>query len=115
VRRVMRWTAFGVAATAAMIALLLVVALVVMLLWNRLVPELFRGPTLLYGQALGLLILCRLLFGGLRGGHGHWRQRRWRERWEQMSPQERAQLRESFLSRCGRGRAEAAPPAAPNP
>jgi len=113
VRGVVRWTAIGVAATAAMIALLLVVAVVVLLLWNQLVPELFHGPTLRYPQALGLLILSRLLFGGLRGGHGHWRQRRWRERWEQMSPEERARLREAYVGRCGR--AAAAPPAAPNP
>lgn len=112
-KRVVRWTAIGVAATVAVIALLLAVALAVMLLWNQLVPQLFHGPTLEYGQALGLLILSRLLFGGLRGGHGHWRQRRWRERWQQMSPEERAHLRESFLSRCGRGSAQAAPPAGP--
>ena len=114
-RRVVRWTAIGVAATVAMLALLLVVAAVVMLLWNGLVPDLFHGPTLQYGQALGLLVLSRLLFGGLRGGHGHWRQRRWRERWEQMSPEERARLRASFVGRCGRGRAEASPPPAPSP
>jgi hypothetical protein len=111
---VVRWTAIGVAATVAMLALLLLVGLAVMLLWNQLVPELFHGPELRYWQALGLLILSRLLVGGLRGGHGHWRQRRWRERWEQMSPEERARLRERFMSGCGRGAvppdSDAAPP-----
>ena len=86
-----------------LIAVLALVGLVVMLLWNALVPGLFHGPALGYWQALGLLLLCRLLFGGLRGRRswrGHWRQR-WRERWEQMTPEERAQLRERIVSRCG--------------
>jgi hypothetical protein len=77
----------------------------VMLLWDALVPPLFHGPTLGYWQAVGLLLLSRLLFGGLRGRggwRGHWRQR-WRERWEQMSPEERARLRERIASRCGHG------------
>jgi hypothetical protein len=87
------------------IAVLALVGLVVMLLWNALVPELFRAPALGYWQAVGLLLLSRLLFGGLRGragwrGHSH---HRWRERWEQMTPEERAQARERMLSRCGHG------------
>jgi hypothetical protein len=91
-------------AILAMIALVLGgLGLVVMLLWNALVPALFNGPLLQYGQALGLLVLSRILFGGLRvlGGRGHWRQRHLRERWEQMSPEERAQLRARFAGGCG--------------
>ena len=99
------------------LAVLAVAGVIVMLLWNALVPTLFRGPALQYGQALGLLILSRLLFGGLRGRgawHGHWRQRMWRERWEQMTPEERARLRERFMSRCGHhGPAAAAEPPPP--
>jgi len=44
--------------------------LVVMLLWNALVPELFRGPELGYWQTLGLLVLSKILFSGIGGGHG---------------------------------------------
>ena len=87
------------------LAVLALLGLAVMLLWNALVPALFRGPALQYGQAVGLLLLSRLLFGGLRGRgwHGHWRARMWRESWERMTPEERARMRERFLSRCGRG------------
>jgi hypothetical protein len=95
----------GLAVVAAVAAVVAVLSFVVMLLWNWLVPELFRGPPLQYWQALGLLLLCRILFGGLRGRggwHGHWRQRMWRERWESMTPEERARLREHFQGRCGR-------------
>ena len=43
------------------IPMLLIVALVVMLLWNAVIPDLFKGPTLVYWQALVLLILLRIL------------------------------------------------------
>ena len=75
--RGVRWSLRGVAVLAAVMAVVLLLALAVMLLWNSLVPELFRGPPLQYWQALGLLLLSRILFGGLRRGswHGQWRQR----------------------------------------
>ena len=74
--------------------------------WNELVPPLFHGPVIGYWQAFALLVLCRILFGGLRGwrgSHGHWRRHMWRERWESLTPEERARLRERFMERCGRG------------
>ena len=102
-RHAVRWSVKGLAVLAAVAALVAVLSLAVMLLWNSLVPELFRGPSLQYWQAFGLLVLSRILFGGLRGRgwHGHWRQRMWRERWESMTPEERARLREHFQGRCG--------------
>jgi len=85
----------------------------VMALWNRLMPDLFGWRSISFGQALGLLILTRLLFGGFRGGPGRhmlWRARM-RERWEQMTPEEREKFREGMRG-CGRpGRAESAPTA----
>ncbi|HEX4389322.1 MAG TPA: hypothetical protein VH109_11910 [Steroidobacteraceae bacterium] len=99
----MRKLAKGGAILAAAIAFLAVVGLVVMGLWNWLVPALFAGPQIGYLQALGLLVLARLLFGGWRGRgwHGHWRQRMWRERWESLTPEERARLRERYTQgRC---------------
>ena len=100
----MRRVAKGVAILVAVIAFLAVVGWLVMSLWNWLVPPLFRGPPIGYLQALGLLVLARLLVGGLRGRggwHGHWRQRMWRERWESLTPEERERLRERFLEgRC---------------
>ena len=108
-----RWVVKGMAFVVVMLGVVAAMGFVAMSLWNALVPALFHGPALEYWQALGLLILCRLLFGGVRGRggwHGHWRQRMWRERWERMSPEERAQLRERFGHRCGQ---RAADPGAP--
>lgn len=42
---------------------------VTMLLWNWLVPTLFSGPIITYWQALGLLVLSKLLFSGGHGSH----------------------------------------------
>ena len=87
------------------IVFIAVVGWIVMALWNALVPALFHAPLIEYWQAVGLLLLTRILFGGMRGRGGwggHWRQRMWRERWEQMTPEERERLREKyFAGRCG--------------
>jgi len=83
---------------------------VVMALWNWLMPALFGLKTLGYWQALGLVVLCRILFGG-RGSMGH--HHRWRHRmsgrWEKMTPEERERFREGFARRWGRF-----PPPEPN-
>jgi hypothetical protein len=51
-----------------MFALLAVCSLGVMLLWNALLPGIFGLPALNYWQAAGLLLLSRILFGGLGAG-----------------------------------------------
>jgi hypothetical protein len=74
----------------------------VKLLWNWLLPAMFGWPPLTFWQALGLLALCRILFGGF-GAHGL-RSRRRRlttERWERMTPEEREKCRRWFHGRCG--------------
>ena len=58
-----------------------------------------------FWQAIGLLALSRILFGGLgwRGsGRSHMR-RRMAERWERMTPEERERLRQGMRGRCGFG------------
>ena len=73
---------------------------VVMLLWNWLVPPITGWHAIEFTQALGLLVLCRILFGGFRGhGHGHWRMRM-HERWEQMTPEERERIRTGLGRHC---------------
>lgn len=76
---------------------------VVMRLWNWLMPPLFGWHVIGFWQALGLLILCKILFGGFRGGSGrrmHWRGRM-RERWGRMTPEEREKFRQTMRERCG--------------
>ncbi|HEX4824164.1 MAG TPA: hypothetical protein VFV19_07605 [Candidatus Polarisedimenticolaceae bacterium] len=47
----------------------------VKVLWNWLLPPLLGWPMLGFWQALGLLVLARILFGGLRSGGGRRRYR----------------------------------------
>jgi hypothetical protein len=76
-----------------------VLSFLVMSLWNWLMPPLFGRPLVTYWQALGLLVLSRVLLGGLRGRpgppHWHWR-KRMMERWEQMTPEEREMFRQGL-------------------
>lgn len=76
---------------------------VVMLLWNWLLPTLFGWKLITFWQAVGLLALCRILFGRHGGGFRRFRDRRreMRERWEKMTPEEREKLRQSWRGRCG--------------
>lgn len=63
-------------------------------LWNYLVPDLFHGPQITYLQALGLLGLCKLLFGGMGRsssfGRHHGHHPGWRKHWlKHLSEEER--------------------------
>ncbi len=83
----------------------------VMLLWNWLAPTLFGLRLITFWQAIGLLALCRILFGGFGlggGGHRNSRRRmegrireRMTERWEQMTSEEREKFRQGMGSGCG--------------
>jgi len=73
----------------------------VMHLWNWLLPPLFGWHMITFWQALGLLLLSRILFGSWGSGGGKNRGRWRREKWQQMSPEERERLRQSWRSRCG--------------
>jgi hypothetical protein len=70
-------------------------------LWNVLIPPIFGWHTITYWQAIGLLLLTKILFGGF---HRHGRRDPWRrgmkERWEQMTPEDREKFRNGM--RCGR-------------
>ena len=85
----------------------LLLGLVVMLLWNSLVPVLFNGPVISYIQSIGLLVLCHILLRGWspwRHRHG-WRGHRWKARFDEklaaMTPEDRERFREEWRSRCG--------------
>lgn len=74
-----------------------VMSVVVMQLWNVVAPALFGNAQQIdYLHALGLLVLCRILFGGFRGHggwHGGWRgHHQWRK-WQAMTPEEQEQFR----------------------
>ena len=80
-----------------------VFSVVVMSLWNWLMPPIFGFRAIGFWQALGLLALSRILVGGMRGGPGrrmHWRHRM-QERWSEMTPEERTKFVDGMQARCG--------------
>ncbi len=96
-----KWWLF-IVAPVALAAFIWIGGELVMHLWNWLAPALFGWRLITFWQALGVLILCRILFGGL--GCGSQRSRsRWRmgDRWERLTPEEREKFRQAMRSRCG--------------
>lgn len=83
-------------------------ALVTMWLWNALIPDIFGLPEIGYFQALGLLILTRLFFGGfgVLRDMSHFMAHREREAifdsWHSMSAGQRAEYLARARSRHGR-------------
>jgi len=62
-----------------------VLSLVLLLLWNWLMPAIFGIPTITYIQAAGLLILSKILLTGVgkRPGHYYYNRRKyWHEKFE---------------------------------
>ena len=102
-------------ALLGMVVFIIIGGGIVMLLWNWLAPALFGLRPIAFWQALGLLALCRILFGGFgfgggchRNSHhrmgGRIRERvreRMSERWEQMTPEERQKFRQGMGGGCG--------------
>ena len=97
-----RWVKRGVKIAVIGVMAVGIFGFVVMSLWNWLATAVFGLHAITFWQALGLLILCKILFGGFHGRPGHsgnWR-RRMNERWERMTPEERERLKGTF-GRCG--------------
>ena len=96
-------------AFAAGILFLAVMGAVTMLLWNWLVPSLFHGPELGFFQALGLLLLSKILLSGWGrpGRHGGpmspWKHRL-ADKWSAMTPEQREQFKSRMREKwCSRG------------
>lgn len=98
-------------APAMIVGLLLLLAIggtLVQQLWNWLLPALAGWPRITFWQALGLLLLCRILFGGC-GWHGRGRSaiHRGREQPDSdMTPEEWERLRQRVRERFGGGLSE---------
>ncbi|MDQ2769459.1 MAG: hypothetical protein M3Y54_03035 [Bacteroidota bacterium] len=88
---------------------------VVMVLWNAILPDAVHAGRLGYWQGVGLLVLCRVLFGSYgpgRGGSGGRAHGPGREKWLHMSEEERRQFRQQWQRRA---RAWGGPPQGPPP
>jgi hypothetical protein len=108
----MKWILKGLCFAAIFVLAVLGLGWVTMSLWNWLMPAIFGLAIISFWQAIGLLILCKILFGKFhKGGHcgcgGGWRNRKqgyWRSRWESkmanMTEEERQKFKQG-MSKCG--------------
>jgi amino acid transporter len=104
-RKALKFLVFAVVAAV-------VLSVAVMSLWNWLMPPIFGWRLITFWQALGLLVLSRVLFGRFSGGPGrrmHWRHRMM-ERWNQMTPEEREKFAEGMRGHCQRSGAKGTAP-----
>ena len=107
-----RWIWIAPFALVGMAAFVALGGVIVRWLWNWLLPPLFGWPVIGFWQAVAMLALCRMLFGGL-GLHGGGRsnaRRRMAERWDRMTPEERDRFRSRMRGWFGRGAAGSAAP-----
>ena len=101
------WAAKGVLFLLFGAAFMAAIGAVVMYLWNAILPRVVGVNPLGYWDALGLLVLCRILFGSFHGGHKgrgpgkkFGRKKRWMEKWSNMSEEEKAQMKERWRQKC---------------
>lgn len=89
-----KWILFAPLVILGIVAFVFIGGHLVLQLWNWLLPPLFGFPEVNFWQALGLLALCRILFGGF-GWRGSGRSR--------MTSEERERFRARVRERCGFG------------
>ena len=93
--RTSRAVAAAVEAATSFVVFIAIGGVAVLLLWNWLMPTLFGVPQVSFLQALGILALSRIVFGGSglpslkRSGSD-----RATDRWQALTPEERELLRQ---------------------
>ncbi len=98
------WIKKGLMFFCFFILALLVFGGVVMGLWNAILPAVLGVKSISFLQALGILALSKILFGGFggrgwRGSHS-WKQKM-KQRWDTMTPDEREKFKAEWKNRCG--------------
>ena len=91
----------------AIAAFLALTGFVVMNLWNYLLPGILHVGMITFWQALGIFVLCKILFGFGRGRHRMgggppWMRHKMAERFKNMSPEEKEKFKEQMKENmCG--------------
>jgi hypothetical protein len=91
----------------AVAAFLSLISFVVMQLWNNLLPGILHVTAITFWQAMGIFILCKILFGFGKGGRGFggrgpWMRQRMEERFKNMTPEQKEKFKQKMSDRmCG--------------
>jgi hypothetical protein len=99
------WIRRGLMIATFIIAATLLFTLIVMTLWNNILPGVLGVKTISFLQALGILLLSKILFGGFkggwRGGGSHEWRKKMKDKWETMTPEQRDNFKAEWKNRCG--------------
>jgi hypothetical protein len=102
-RRLARFILFAI--ILAPLAIFLFGSLV-MLLWNNVASPVLHLSTVTFWQALGILVLSKILFSSFSGRGGGPGRYQWRKRimrnWKDMTPEEKEKFKEQWRDHCGR-------------
>jgi len=98
------WIKKGIMFFFIFVAAVLLFGLLVMSLWNALLPAILGVKAITFIQALGILLLSKILFGGFGGrgwrGSPAWKQKM-KQRFTNMTPEEREKFKAEWKNRCG--------------
>lgn len=89
------------------IAIAAALSAVVMLLWNAILPDVAGVKPLTFWQALGLLVLAKILFGGVGKVFGRKhssKKKQWRNKWMNMNQEERREAKMRWKEHCKKRR-----------
>lgn len=98
IKKIIGFTLLAIAAVALL-------GYVVMSLWNCVLVPVLGVSLITFWQAVGLFILGKILFGGFHGGRcgcgrgGHWKNEM-KEKWHNMTPEEREKIKQEWRNRC---------------
>lgn len=99
------WIKKGLMFVAFFIAAALLIGFVVMGLWNAILPAVLGVKAITFIQALGILLLSKILFGGFRGGCHDRGGQQWKMKMQEkmggMTPEEKEKFKAEWKKRCG--------------
>ncbi len=88
------------------LAAILLLSFIVMSLWNGVLVKVVPVSPVSYGQALGILVLSKILFTGFNGRGGWGNREMWnqqvKEKWQMMTPEEQQKFKQDWRNRCNR-------------
>lgn len=104
------WFRKGLMFFTFFIAAIILFGAIVMFLWNAILPAVIGVKAITFIQALGILLLSKILFGGFGRGGGWQRGRpnagkdRMKNKFASMTPEEKEKFKSEWKNRCGGGR-----------
>lgn len=88
----------------SVLAFIFLIPYVLMLLWNGILPKVIHVETISYWQAVGIFIISKILFGGLKmkgcGGEKQKITQKLQDKWMNMTPEEKEIFKQKWKEYC---------------